>query len=54
MGEITKKPFLYPNVLKSVRDLLMDQVAKGNGVEFGQTLMGRQRFKIWTNHSISW
>ena len=35
-----KNPFLYPNVLKSIRDLLMDQVAKGNGVRIRTDING--------------
>ena len=35
-----KNPFLYPNVLKNIRDLLMDQVAKGNGVRIRTDING--------------
>ena len=35
-----KNPFLYPNILKRIRDLLMEQVTEGNGVRIRTDING--------------
>ena len=40
-----KNPFLYPNVLKEIRNILLEQVSQGNGVRVRTDINGSSTVK---------